>query len=136
MSEFARRDDIKTILKESQKIAVVGLSDKSYRPSHGVAQYLQSHGYSIFPVNPGHEKILGEPAYNSVHDIEQPIDLVNVFRRPKFVPQHVDEAIEIGANYLWLQEGVIHQGAAQNARDAGLRVVMDRCMLKEHRKYM
>lgn len=136
MSEFARKDEIKTILKGSQKIAVVGLSDKSYRPSHGVAKYLQSHGYSIIPVNPGYEKILGEPAYDSIHEIEAPVDLVNLFRRPEYVPQHVDEAIEIGAKYLWLQEGVIHREAAQKARDAGLKVVMDRCMLKEHRKYM
>ena len=136
MSEFAQKDDIKRILKASQKIAVVGLSDKSYRPSYGVAQYLQSQSYSIFPVNPGHEKILGEPAYDSVLEIEDSIDLVNLFRRPKFVPQHVDEAIEIGAKYLWLQEGVIHPESAQKARDAGLIVVMNRCMLKEHKKYM
>jgi predicted CoA-binding protein len=124
---------IEALLRQIRTIAVVGLSPNPFRPSHGVAEYMQRHGYRIVPVNPGHTVILGERCYPDLEAVPEPVDLVNVFRRPEQVPPVVEAAIRIGAPALWLQEGVIHEEAAARARAAGLFVVMDRCLLKEHR---
>lgn len=125
---------IKEILENSKVIAVVGLSPKSNRPSHQVAAYLQKHGYRIIPVRPGINEVLGEKAYHSLKAIpsEIQVDVVDVFRKSQDVPPVVDQAIEIVARYIWLQEGIIHEEAAKKAQDAGLKVVMNLCMLKEH----
>lgn len=126
-------DEIGKLLQNSKTIAVVGLSDSPLRPSHGVSAYMQSHGYRVIPVNPGIEGALGEKAVESLSDIKEKIDIVDVFRRSEFVPEVVDEAIRLKVQAIWLQEGVIHEGAAAKARQAGIFVVMDRCILKEHR---
>jgi predicted CoA-binding protein len=115
-------------------IAVVGLSDKPDRPSHGVAAYMQSAGYRIIPVNPAVKEVLGEKSYSSLKEIPENVDLVDVFRKPEAVPEIVEDAIAIGAKAVWMQEGVVHNAAADRARAAGLQVVMDRCILKEHRR--
>lgn len=128
-------DDIPTlrrILKENKTIAVVGLSANWNRPSYFAAKYLQGYGYRVIPVNPRYEEVLGERCYPSLTDIEEPVDVVDVFRRAKDVPPIVEDAIKIGAKVLWLQLGIIHEEAAQRARDAGLDVVMNRCMKIEH----
>jgi hypothetical protein len=123
---------VKRILDECRTIAVVGLSSKSTRPSHGVAAYMQRAGYRVIPVNPNESEVLGEKAYASLAEVPEAIDLVDVFRRSEEAGAAVDEAIAIGAKAVWLQEGVIDAAAAQRALDAGLLVVMDRCWLKEH----
>lgn len=127
---------IPEILAQSRTIAVVGLSPKRFRPSYGVAEYMQRAGYRIFPVNPGHagEQILGENCYARIEDIPEKIDIVDVFRRPEHVPAIVESAIRTGARCVWMQEEVAHAEAAERARGAGLFVVEDRCILKEHRK--
>ena len=125
-------DAIQFMLDECKVIAVVGLSAKAHRPSYGVAQYLQSSGYRIIPVNPNEEKVLGETSFDSLEEIPVKVDAVCIFRRSEFVPPLVDSAVAIGARGVWMQEGVIHEGAAETARAAGLAVVMDRCMLKDH----
>jgi predicted CoA-binding protein len=124
------------ILRDSKTIAVVGLSSNRRRPSYGVSEYMQSMGYRIIPVNPSETEILGEKAYPSLDDVPEPVDIVNVFRRSEFVPEIVDAAIRIGAKCVWMQEGVVHEEAAAEARAAGLEVVMNRCILKEHRKML
>jgi len=124
------------ILRSARSIAVVGLSSKRYRPSYGVAEYMQSAGYRIIPVNPFEEAVLGEKAYASLAEIPEPVDIVDIFRRSEFVPEIVDAAIRLGARAVWMQEGVIHEEAAAKARAAGLEVVMDRCILKEHRRML
>ena len=123
---------LRRILKENKTIAVVGLSSKWHRPSYFAAKYLKEHGYRIIPVNPGNDEILGEKCYASLLDIPEPVDVVDIFRRPKDVPPIVDEAIKIGAKVVWMQLGVINEEAAEKARNAGLEVVMDRCMKIEH----
>lgn len=125
---------IANLLQSSHTIAVVGLSDKSWRPSHGVSEYMQRAGYKIIPVNPELEEVLGERCYPDVESVPEPIDIVNIFRRPELVPEIVEAAIRVGAKAVWMQEGVVHEKAAARARAAGLTVVMDRCLLKEHRK--
>ena len=132
MPEINDPETIKRILDECRTIAVVGLSSKSTRPSHGVAAYMQRHGYRVIPVNPNEREVLGEIAYASLGEVPEGIDLVDVFRRSEEAGAAVDEAIAIGAKAVWLQEGVIDDAAAQRAVDAGLLVVMDRCWLKEH----
>lgn len=127
-------DPITEILKSSRTIAVVGLSAKSYRPSRGVAEYLQRAGYRIVPVNPHESEVLGEKSYARLEDIPEAVDVVDVFRRSEFVPEVVESAIRIGARAVWMQEGVMHAEAAERARRAGLVVVMDACILKEHVK--
>ena len=127
-------DAVNDILKTSRTIAVVGLSSKPQRPSHGVARYLQSAGYRIIPVNPGETEVLGEKAYARLEDIPEHVDIVDVFRRSEKVPEIVDSAIAIGTRGVWMQEGVIHHEAAEKARRAGLFVIMNTCILKEHIK--
>lgn len=125
-------DPIDLILRTAKTIAVVGLSSKSHRPSYQVARYLQSAGYRIIPVNPNEREILGERAYARLEDVAEAIDVVDVFRRSEHVPDIVESAIRVGAKAVWLQDGVVHEAAAERARVAGLLVVMDRCMLREH----
>jgi hypothetical protein len=125
-------DSLRRILKESHTIAVVGLSAQWFRPSFFAAKYLQEYGYRVIPVNPSYREVLGEKCYPSLLEIPERVDVVDVFRKPEDVPTIVEEAIEIGAKVVWMQIGVIHEGAAQRARDAGLEVVMNRCMKIEH----
>ena len=130
----AAGDPVTEILKNGRTIAVVGLSSRHFRPSHGVAEYLQSVGYRIIPVNPGEREVLGEKSYARLEDVPERVDIVNVFRRSEFVPGVVESAIRIGAHAVWMQEGVIHSEAAERARRAGLFVIMDACILKQHIK--
>jgi uncharacterized protein len=123
---------IQRILAECSIIAVVGLSSNPLRPSYGVARYMQKHGYRILPVNPNETEVLGEKAYASLSDVPGPLELVDIFRHSEEAGAVVDEAIRLGAKAVWLQEGVIDEAAARRALDAGLLVVMDRCILKEH----
>jgi len=122
------------ILDSARTIAVVGLSHKRFRPSHGVAEYLQRAGYRIIPVNPYESEVLGERSYPDLDSVDVPIDIVDIFRRSEFVPEIVEAAIRKGAKLVWMQEGVYHEKAAERAREAGLAVVMDRCILKDHRR--
>jgi len=126
-------DPITEILQRARTIAVVGLSDNPLRPSHGVAAYLQTQGYRIVPVNPQIESALGEKSYSSLLDVPEKIDIVDIFRRPEFVEEVVDQAIQLKIPAVWMQEEVIHEKAAQKAHAAGILVVMDRCILVEHR---
>jgi uncharacterized protein len=125
---------ITELLRTARTIAVVGLSSKKTRPSHGVTDYMQHAGYRIIPVNPHEAEVLGEKAYPDLESVPEKIDIVDVFRRSEFVSDIVDAAIRIGARAIWLQEGVVDDVAAARARKAGLIVIMDRCILKEHRK--
>lgn len=126
--------EIADILRTCRTIAVVGLSDKPERDSYHVAAYLQQQGYRIIPVNPAAEQVLGEKSYARLQDMPEKIDLVDVFRKPDAVPELVDAAIAIGAKVVWLQEGIVHNAAAEKARTAGLQVVQNKCILKEHYK--
>jgi uncharacterized protein len=126
-------DPITELLQRSRTIAVVGLSDSPLRPSHGVSAYMQSHGYRIIPVNPRISEALGEPAYASLLDVPEKIDIVNIFRRPEFVSEVVDQAIQLKVPVIWMQEEVVHEQAAAKARSHGIFVIMDRCILQEHR---
>jgi len=126
-------DPITDLLKRSRTIAVVGLSNSPLRPSHGVSAYLQTHHYRIIPVNPEIDEALGEKSYPSLLDVPEKIDIVNIFRRPEYVEQIVDQAIQLKVPVIWMQESVIHEKAAEKARQAGIFVIMDRCILKEHR---
>lgn len=130
----ATTEEIKKLLKEAKTIAVVGLSEKPDRPSYGVAAYLQGQGYRIIPVNPAAAEILGEKSYACLKDIPEPIDIVDVFRKSDAVPEIAAEAVAVKAKALWLQEGVVHNEAAERARAAGLTVIQNKCILKEHRK--
>ena len=127
---------IPDLLRASRVIAVVGLSSKRFRPSYGVAEYMQREGYRIIPVNPNETEVLGEKAYASLEDIPEHIDIVDIFRRSEFVAPIVESAIRVGASAVWMQEEVVDQAAADRAKNAGLSVVMDRCILKEHRRYL
>jgi uncharacterized protein len=129
-----RSDEIGALLQRAKTIAVVCLSDSPLRPSHGVSAYMQHQGYRIIPVNPNIKGALGEKAVASLREVKEKIDIVDVFRRSENVPEVVDEAIGLGVSAIWMQEGVIHEPAAKKARDAGILVVMDRCILKEHRR--
>ena len=130
----ASREEIARLLRAARTVAVVGLSDKPDRDSYQVAAYLQERGYRIIPVNPAVREVLGEKAYARLRDVPEKIDLVDVFRKPEAVPDVVDEAIAVGAKAVWMQEGIVHNAAADKARAAGLQVVMNRCILKEHRR--
>lgn len=125
---------IPELLAASKTIAVVGLSSRRTRPSYGVSEYMQSQGYRIIPVNPNETEVLGEKAYPDLGSVPEKIDIVDIFRRPEHVPAIVEAAIRIGARAVWMQEGIVHEQAAERARAAGLEVVMDRCILKEHRR--
>lgn len=127
-------DAIRSILETYKTLAVVGLSSKPMRASHGVASYMKAHGYRIIPVNPKETSVLNEKAFRSLEDIPETVPVVVIFRRPEFVPEVVEAAIRKGARVIWMQEGVIHEEAARRAREAGLVVVEDRCILKEHAK--
>ncbi len=129
----AQVDPISDLLQRAQVIAVVGLSNSPLRPSHGVSAYMQAHGYRIIPVNPEIDEALGEKSYPSLLEVQEPIDIVNVFRRPEFVEAVVDQAIQLKIPAIWMQEEVIDERAAEKARQAGIFVVMDRCILKEHK---
>jgi uncharacterized protein len=126
-------DPITELLRRAKTIAVVGLSDNPLRPSHGVSAYMQSHGYRIIPVNPKIESALGEKAYASLREVPEKVDIVDIFRRPEFVEEVVDQAIQLKVSAVWMQEEVINEKAAEKAREAGIFVLMDRCILKEHR---
>jgi predicted CoA-binding protein len=126
--------EIADLLGSVRTIAVVGLSDKTDRPSYHVAAYLQEQGYRIIPINPAVSEVLGEKSYRRLQEVSERIDLVDVFRRSEAVPEVVEDAIAIRARAVWLQEGVVHNAAADKARAAGLQVVMNKCILKEHRK--
>jgi len=125
--------DIEAILN-MHRIAVVGLSSDEWRPSHGVAQYLQKEGYEIIPINPNETEVLGQKAYASLLDLPEPPEVIDIFRRPEYVEDVVEQAIQVGAKGIWIQSGIINHSAARRAREAGLHVVMDRCMMVEHRK--
>jgi predicted CoA-binding protein len=133
MSSSPQPDPIADLLKRSKTIAVVGLSNSPLRPSYGVSAYMQSNGYRIIPVNPKIKEALGETAYASLLDVPEKIDIVNIFRRPEFVEEVVDQAIQLKIPAIWMQEEVINEKAAEKGRKAGIFVVMDRCILKEHR---
>lgn len=123
---------LRKILRENKTIAVVGLSAKWNRPSHIAAKYMKQHGYKIIPVNPVYDEILGEKCYPSLLDIPEPVDIVDIFRRSSDVPPIVEDAIKIGAKVVWMQLTVVNEEAASRARNAGLEVVMNRCVKIEH----
>jgi len=125
-------EKIRRILKNSKTIAVVGLSPKEQRPSHQVAAYLSRAGYTIIPVNPGQDSIMGLPCYPNLHAIPIPVDMVDIFRRPEAVLSIVEEAIAIEARYIWMQEGIVNEEAAAKAEAAGMEVIMDRCTKIDH----
>ena len=124
------------LLRTAHTIAVVGLSSKRYRPSFGVAEYMKNAGYRIIPVNPFEKEVLGEKSYPDLDSIPERVDIVDIFRRSEFVAEIVETAIRMKARAVWMQEGVVDEKAAGRARDAGLIVVMDRCILKEHRRML
>jgi len=124
------------ILRKYRTVAVVGLSSNAERPSHRVARYLKQQGYRIIPVNPRETEVLGEKSYPDLCAVEEPIDVVDIFREPKAVPRLVAQAMYVGAKVVWMQEGIVHEAAAARARRAGMAVVMNHCMMKEHRRIM
>ena len=126
-------DPITDLLSRAKTIAVVGLSDSPLRPSHGVSAYMQAQGYRIIPVNPSIAESLGEKAYPSLFDVPEKIDIVDIFRRPEFVDEIVDQAIQLKIPAVWMQEEIINEAAAKKARQAGMFVAMDLCILKEHK---
>lgn len=127
-------DNMEDILTRYRRVAVVGLSPRPDRPSHEVALYLKGHGYEIVPVNPTATQILGLRCYPDLRSIPGPVEVVNIFRRSEEAGPIVDEAIAIGAKAVWMQDGVVNEGAAAKARQAGLKVVMDQCMMREHHR--
>ena len=127
---------LRDLLAAARTIAIVGWSPDSARPSHSIAEYLRAAGYLVFPVNPEVGRPSGDPAYPSLQDIPLPIDVVTVFRRPEFIPAVVEAALAVAAKALWLQDGVVHPEAAQRAEAAGLCVVMDRCIRRDHRRFL
>ena len=133
MASHPHTDSIRDLLQRSKTIAVVGLSDSPMRPSYGVSAYMQSHGYKIIPVNPTIAETLGAKSYPALGSVPEKIDIVNIFRRPQYVEEVVDQAIELKVPAVWMQEGVIHQKAAEKAEKAGIFVLMDLCILKEHK---
>ena len=126
----------KEILETYKTIAVVGLSTSPWRASFGVSRYMQANGYRIIPVNPNETEVLGEKAYPSLDDVPEPFQIVDIFRRSEYVPEIVEAAIRKGAKVIWMQESVSHEAAAGRARAAGLEVIMDRCILKEHMNWL
>ena len=124
--------ELQLILTAGRTVAVVGLSDKPERDSHRVAAYLQQQGFRIIPINPHVAEVLGEKAYSSLLGVREPVDIVDIFRKPEAVPGVVGEAILIGAKAVWMQKGIVHNTAAEKARQAGLKVVMNKCIMVEH----
>ena len=124
--------DLRRILNDYKRVAIVGLSADWSRPSNFAAKYLIDHGFEVIPVNPKYDEILGQKCYPDLESIPTPVDIVDLFQRVDRIPPFVDQAIEIGAKVVWMQLGIIHEEAAQKARDAGLEVVMDRCMKIEY----
>ena len=124
--------DLRRIMTDYKRVAIVGLSEDWSRPSNFAAKYLLDHGFEVIPVNPKYPEILGQKCYADLRDIPTPVDIVDLFQRIERVPLFVDQAIEIGAKVVWLQLGIVHEEAAQKARDAGLEVVQDRCMKIEY----
>ena len=127
---------IRRMLTDSKTIAVVGMSPKPHRPSHQVAAYLMGAGYTVIPVNPGQNEILGRTCYPNLRDIPVPVDMVDIFRRPEMVPTVIEDAIAIKAKYIWMQEGIVNMEAAAKAEAAGLAVIMDRCTMVDHRNLL
>ena len=127
-------ETLRLALLSARTVAIVGLSDRTSRPSYGVASYLQSQGYRIIPVNPNVHEVLGEQAYPDLISVQDPVDMVNIFRRSDKVAPTVDEAITKGVQIIWMQVGVVDEEAAQRAIDAGITVIMDRCAMVEHRR--
>jgi predicted CoA-binding protein len=125
---------VSEVLDSARTIAVVGLSRKRYRPSYGVAEYMKHAGYRIIPVNPNESEVLGERSYPDLDSVPEAVDIVDIFRRSEFVPEIVEAAIRKGAKAIWMQEGVYHEAAARRAEAAGIVVLMDRCILKDHRR--
>ena len=125
---------ISEILQSARTIAVIGVSSKRFRPSYGVTEYLKRAGYRIIPVNPQETEVLGEKSYPDLDAVPGPVDIVDIFRRSEFVPEIVEAAIRKGAKLIWMQEGVVHEEARRRAEGAGIAVVMDHCILKEHRR--
>ena len=135
-TEFANTDAERyQILQQYRRIAIVGLSSNPYRPSHFVAVYLAQHGYEVTPVNPKETEILGRKCYPSLKEVPQPLEIVDIFREPSAIPAIVDEAIACHAKVIWMQLGLIDEASARRARDAGLQVVMDRCIKIEHARF-
>ena len=134
----ARREELRSLLGEAHVIAVVGISSKPSRPSHGVAAYLQGHGYRVVPVNPNETEVLGERAYASLLEIPKDVhvDVVDVFRRPEHTPEVARQAVEIGARVLWLQEGIVNDEAARIAGEGGLDVIMGVCIRQVREQLM
>ncbi len=132
----ASDEEIAQLLRQAKTVAVVGLSDNPGRESYAVAAYLQAQGYRIVPINPNVHEVLGERAYPFLGDVpaQVAVDVVDIFRRPEFIPEIVDQAIARGVKAIWMQKGLAHNAAAEKARAAGITVVMDRCMMIEHRR--
>lgn len=128
-------NQIADILRSAHTIAVVGLSGKRFRPSYGVTEYMQRAGYKIIPVNPHEAEVLGERCYPDLDSVPGDVDIVDIFRRSEFVPEIVEAAIRKHARAIWMQEGVAHEAAARRAEEAGIMVLMDRCILKDHRRF-
>lgn len=133
VSSLPDTDPILELLSRAKNIAVVGLSDSPLRPSYGVSAYMQAQGYKIIPVNPTISEALGEKSYASLIEVPEKVDIVNVFRRPEFVNEIVEQAIQLKVPAIWMQEGVVNEAAAARARKSGILVAMDRCILKEHK---
>ncbi len=125
--------EVEEILARARTVAIVGLSDKPDRDSYQVAAYLRQQGFRIIPVNPNVTEVLGEKAYAGLRELPEPVDIVDIFRKPEAVPGLVEEAIAMGAKAVWMQKGIVHNAAAERARAAGLRVVMNKCIMVEHR---
>jgi uncharacterized protein len=136
MTSDIDKEDLKKLLSEAHTIAVVGMSANTSRDSYRVADYLQKHGYRIIPINPAADEILGEKSYPDLKSIPEPVDVVDVFRRPEFVPEIAEEAAQIGAKIFWMQFGAESEEAAKKARAAGMTVVQDRCMMQEHSRLL
>jgi predicted CoA-binding protein len=136
LAQYQDVTDIQRVLHTAKTIAIVGLSNNPLRASYFVGYYMQRHGYRVIPVNPRETEILGETSYPSLRDVPSPVDVVNVFRAPSALPGIADDAVAIGAGTLWCQFGVINLDAARTAADAGLTVVMDRCLKVEHARYV
>jgi uncharacterized protein len=136
MALLTADQDIRTLLTMSHTIAVVGLSNNPARASYRVSRYMQNEGYTIIPVNPGISEALGVTAFPDLKSVPGPIDIVNIFRRPEFVSEIVDAAIAINAKAVWMQLGIAHEEAARRASEAGLHVVMDRCIMVEHSRLL